>query len=195
MLKAVLLLLFMTAATFSSALATPAVPIAENKSNGMIAKACPVEKLKESAFSLRGIESYLRKNHSSLLKLDTFLKCLPETVWKNAVTIYHSRSLQDEFGCVDEDNPRVLLHYYGQSTVLAYAGHSEKPQCNGVEILDLDAKNFKPGMVLESIGFDKMPIKQMPSLKESFGSVKLSKVNQSLCTQCHGADPSPIFDT
>lgn len=110
-------------------------------------------------------------------RFDEILPCLPQEHLEHFTLMYASRSAQKE--CIDPENPRVILYGKDARTIVAFPSNPKTAKCDSVEILELNEK-------ANSFEFNRI----------NFSQEKIHfKENPSLCFQCHGTDPKPIWDS
>ena len=130
----------------------------------------------ESGFEQKNIEQIA----ASSKNVETFLSRLPKPLFENFTLVYKSRSPFSD--SISFQFPRVILFSPDAKTVLTFTGDKAKPGADIVEALYFDQN--KSSFVPRSYVF---------SAEGSRGAHLDGEVQS--CTQCHGTDTRPVFDS
>jgi hypothetical protein len=109
--------------------------------------------------------------------IEQFIASLPETIRKNYVIIYESKSLQS----ASFQKPRVIIRSPLSEVMLTFTdpqGSQNKHDSN-IEMMYWDSK--EKAFKLQEITFNN-------------NSYSLSEVNPQACIKCHGDDPKPNWE-
>lgn len=107
--------------------------------------------------------------------LEQYLDTLPEAHFSHYVLMYKSRSLQE----ASHPNPRAILFGDDAKFIVSFNGHPHQRGFNSLEIIDFDEESRK-------FHFHR--------LNFPYRSKEDWEPNPSVCMNCHGNPPRPLWD-